>query len=83
MIIERFVNGTFTESELKHFRKTLKDGEANELRRLIEVGLFDVNQKVQFKDDADVYTGTPLTIAIMYYAFMNKNTSMCVKVQFR
>ncbi|CAM6006358.1 unnamed protein product [Sphagnum balticum] len=62
---------------LKEFRRTLDDGDVNGLKKLIDGGKLNVNQKVTFKDGPDVYSGTPVTMAIMYYAFMNKDTTRC------
>ena len=76
LLFEKFVK----DASLKHFRKTLDENNANMLRRLIDVHKFDVNQKVQYENGEDVYTCTPLSIAILYSAFTNKNTAMCVQV---
>jgi hypothetical protein len=76
LLFEKFANDDL----LKNFRKTLDENSANTLRRLIDVHKFDVNQKVQYKNGEYVYTCTPLSIAILYSAFTNKNTTMCVQV---
>ena len=68
-----------TDNLFEHFRKTLDEDNVNMLKKLIDTHKFDVNQKVQYEDGEDVYTCTPLSIAILYSAFANKNTTMCVQ----
>jgi hypothetical protein len=78
IIFNKFLN----ETKLKHFLRTL-DGRihVNDFKRLIERGKFDVNQRVTFKYGNDVYTCTPLTIAIIYHAFTDKSTTACIQVR--
>ncbi len=77
VIIKRFLQ---IDGVLKQFRIALERQDANELKRLIEVDKFDVNAKITFEDGHDVYAATPMTTAIIYSAFKNKDVS-CVQVQ--
>ncbi len=68
------------ETALQEFRKSLEKHDPNLLQQLIEKKNLNVNGSLTFTDGEDVYSGTLLTIAIMYQALMRQETVSCVRV---
>jgi hypothetical protein len=68
------------EGALKEFRNSLEQHDPNKLQQLIEKKNLNVNGSLTFADGQDVYSGSLLTIAIMYQALMKQETVSCVRV---